>query len=121
MNISGIKDCYGCGVCATVCARQIIDIALNENGFLEPRITDEGKCTNCRLCVDVCSYSHKELSLKASCVKSFAAWSKDAAVRRKCSSGGVGFEVGRTLIGEGYKVCGVRYNEIGRASCRERV
>ena len=86
MNISGIKDCYGCGVCATVCARQIIDIALNENGFLEPRITDEGKCTNCRLCVDVCSYSHKELSLKASCVKSFAAWSKDAAVRRKCSS-----------------------------------
>lgn len=110
MNISGIKDCYGCGVCATVCARQIIDIALNENGFLEPRITDEGKCTNCRLCVDVCSYSHKELSLKASCVKSFAAWSKDAAVRRKCSSGGVGFEVGRTLIGEGYKVCGVRYN-----------
>ncbi len=48
--------------------------------------------------------------MKASCVKSFAAWSKDAAVRRKCSSGGVGFEVGRTLIGEGYKVCGVRYN-----------
>ena len=60
--------------------------------------------------MDVCSYSHKGLSLKDSCARSYAAWSKDAAVRRKCSSGGVGFEVGRTLIDEGYKVCGVRYN-----------
>ena len=31
-------------------------------------------------------------------------------MRRKCSSGGVGFELGRTLIGEGDKVCGVMYN-----------
>lgn len=66
--------------------------------------------------MDVCSYTHDELSLSGVSAKSYAAWSNDAAVRRKCSSGGVGFELGRTLIEQGYKVCGVRYNsETNRA------
>lgn len=116
MNISNIHDCYGCGVCATVCSRNIIEIALNADGFYEPRIMGKEKCTDCGLCTDVCSYSHENLSLKNACVRSYAAWSNDGKVRRKCSSGGVGFEVGRTLINNGYKVCGVRYNpDVNRA------
>lgn len=110
MNISNIKDCFGCGVCATVCARHIIDIKLNADGFYEPQITDAVKCTDCGLCTAVCSYSHEGLALTDSNIKSYAAWSNDTQVRRKCSSGGVGFEIGHTLIGKGYKVCGVRYN-----------
>ena len=31
-------------------------------------------------------------------------------VRRKCSSGGAGFEIGKYLLGQGYKVCGVRFD-----------
>ena len=110
MNISNIKDCFGCGVCATVCARHIINIKLNTDGFYEPLITDAAKCTDCGLCTKVCSYSHEGLALTDSDINSYAAWSNDARVRRKCSSGGVGFEIGRTLISKGYKVCGVRYN-----------
>ena len=110
MNIRFIHDCYGCGVCATVCAKQIINIEQNEDGFYEPRITDDIKCTDCGLCLDVCAYSHDDLSLKDRGINSYGAWSKDEAVRRKCSSGGVGFELGRTLLADGYKVCGVRYN-----------
>lgn len=116
MNISNIHDCYGCGVCAVVCSQKIIEISLNSDGFYEPNITDASKCTNCGLCVDVCAYSHDELSVNNSPLKSYAAWSKEPAVRRKCSSGGVGFEIGRYLINQGYKVCGVRYNvETNRA------
>ena len=110
MNISNIKDCFGCGVCATVCAHNIIDIRLNSDGFYEPYITDAAQCTDCGLCMDVCSYSHEGLALNDAHIKSYAAWSNDVQVRRKCSSGGVGFEVGRTLIDKGYKVCAVRYN-----------
>lgn len=110
MNISNIHDCYGCGVCATVCRREIIHIRLNKDGFFEPSIDELDKCSNCGLCTDVCSYSQEGLSLKNTSIHSYAAWSKDTAVRRKCSSGGVGFELGRTLINQGYKVCGVRYN-----------
>ena len=109
-SISEIHNCYGCGVCATVCGKNIIKIHLNKDGFYEPYIDEPEKCTNCGLCVDVCSYSQDGLSLKEAKLTSFAAWSKDSAVRRKCSSGGVGFELGRALINKGYKVCGVRYN-----------
>lgn len=110
MNISHIQNCYGCGVCATVCGQKIIDIILNEDGFYEPRISKPEKCTDCGLCLNVCSYSHDDLALKNPVIKSYGAWSKDNAVRRKCSSGGVGFELGRYLIEQGYKVCGVRYD-----------
>lgn len=110
MNVSHIHDCYGCGVCATVCSKHIIKISLNVDGFYEPCIIDQSKCTDCGLCIDVCAYSHDGLTLKEQCIKSYAAWSNDAQVRRKCSSGGVGFEIGRILIERGYKVCGVRYN-----------
>lgn len=110
MNISNIHDCFGCGVCATVCAHNVIEIKLNKAGFYEPVMKYGDKCTDCGLCVAVCSYSHEGLSLTDSCIKSYAAWSNDEKVRRKCSSGGVGFEVGKALIDKGYKVCGVRYN-----------
>mgnify|MGYP001777843849 CR=1 FL=1 len=108
-SISDIKNCYGCGVCATVCSKQIIEITLNKDGFYEPHITDISKCTDCGLCRNTCSYVHDDLSLQDRCVRSYAAWNNDEKVRRKCSSGGIGFEIGRTLIKNGYKVCGVKY------------
>lgn len=110
MRISSISNCFGCGVCAIACRKGIIKIVLNKDGFYEPNITEPDKCVDCGLCVDVCSYSHDDLSLTNPQITSYAVWSKDTQVRRKCSSGGVGFEVGRTIISEGGKVCGVRYN-----------
>lgn len=109
-NIGLVHDCYGCGVCATACGRKIIEIVQNANGFYEPRITDENKCTQCGICTEVCAYLHDELSLKEVEIHPYAAWSKDHLVRRKCSSGGAGFEVGKYLLSQGYKVCGVRYD-----------
>lgn len=109
-NISSVHDCYGCGVCATACGRKIIEIGLNEDGFYEPHISDESKCTHCGICTDVCAYLHDELSLKEVEIHPYAVWSKDHLVRRKCSSGGAGFEEGKYLLKQGYKVCGVRYD-----------
>ena len=117
-NISNVKDCYGCGVCATVCAKKIIDIRLNKDGFYEPSITEPDKCTGCGLCTDVCAFSHKELAIDKEHVRisSWGGWSNDARVQRKCSSGGIGFEIAKQLIEKDYKLCGCRYNaEAGRA------
>lgn len=65
MNITDVRDCYGCGVCATVCARNIIELRLNADGFYEPYLTDKSKCTDCGLCLSVCSYANDGLSLKS--------------------------------------------------------
>lgn len=115
-NIGKIHNCFGCGVCAIACGRKIIDLGLNEDGFYEPHITDERKCTNCGVCTDVCAYMHDDIALNNKVISSYGAWSKDSQVRRKCSSGGVGFEVAKTLLADNYKVCAVKYvAETGRA------
>ena len=111
MNISAIVDCYGCGVCAKVCPKEIISVRINKDGFYEPYLTEDISCTQCGLCVSVCSYQDNNLAVKKNTlVNSYAAWSKDKAIREKCSSGGVGFEVGQYLINQGYQVVGCRYN-----------
>lgn len=110
-NITSIHNCYGCGVCAASCAKKIITIELNRDGFYEPRITNDAQCTHCGICTDVCAFSHTDLANKeAYPIKSWAAWSNDEQVRRKCSSGGIGFEIGRQLIEQGYKAVGCRYD-----------
>lgn len=111
-NVSNIKDCYGCGLCATICAKKIIEISLDKNGFYEPRITEPEKCTNCGLCTDVCAFSHKELALEKenTQIRSWGGWSNDERVQRKCSSGGIGFEIAKQLIEKDYKLCACRYN-----------
>lgn len=110
MNISNIHSCYGCGVCAIACGKKIIDIRLNADGFYEPYIKDPSKCSNCGLCLEVCSYSHCITALKEIPKESYAAWSKEVGVRRVSASGGAGFEIGRYLIGQGFKVVAVKYD-----------
>ena len=111
-NVSSIHNCYGCGVCAASCGKRIINIRLNEDGFYTPYIDNPDKCTQCGICLDVCAFNHEECALKPSelNVKSWAAWSNNEAVRRKCSSGGIGFEIGKQLIEQGFHAVGCRYD-----------
>ncbi len=109
-NISRVSSCYGCGVCSIVCNQKIIEIKLNNDGFYEPLILNQDRCTHCGSCLDVCSFVHNELSESREYLNSYAAWSLDSSIRSKCTSGGVAFELEKLLLMQGYKVCGVRYN-----------
>ena len=109
-NISHIKDCFGCGVCATICPKNIISISLNQDGFYEPHIYETDKCIECGLCLSVCAYSHDDLAIQNTPIHGYAGWSNNSSVRLSSTSGGVGFEIARYLLEKGYKVCGVRYN-----------
>ena len=109
-NIGQIRNCFGCGVCAVVCGKKIINVHLNADGFYEPCIKEINACTNCGMCLEVCSFSHDNLSLFDSSIRSYVGWSNDEKTRKKCSSGGVAYEFGKWVLNNGGKVCGVRYN-----------
>lgn len=109
-NISDIHNCYGCGVCSKPCPLHIIDLHLNSEGFYEPYLTEPDKCIHCGLCREVCAFIKDKPAYDNPPIISYAAWSNDKQVQRKCSSGGVGFEIARCLLDKGYKTIGVRYN-----------
>lgn len=115
MTVINNKDCYGCGVCSVICPKNAIEIGLNNDGFYAPQISLE-KCVDCGLCAKACAYNYNELSTINPVIKSFAGWSRDKQIRKDCTSGGVAFELARTAISDGNKVCGVKYNgETSRA------
>ncbi len=112
-NISKLHDCYGCGVCTAACPVNIIQLRENKLGFYEPVIISEDKCIECGLCLKVCAFNNRGLALKNNTPECMAGWSENAIIRQRCSSGGIGFEIGKQLIEKGYKACGVRY-DIGK-------
>lgn len=110
MNISSLKNCYGCGVCVAACPFNIIALKENGQGFYSPVIEDQERCVNCGICLEVCAFNHPDPLISGGDIKGFAGWSNSGSTREWCSSGGVGFEIGKFLIESGYKACGVRYN-----------
>ena len=116
-NIAKLHDCYGCGVCCKVCPTHVIELQENDKGFYSPVIKDEGGCIECGLCLKICAFNHDKVANDCPHdVTGYASWSNDEQVRRDCSSGGVGFEMGRELLAQGYKPIVVKYDAAsGRA------
>ena len=103
-NITKFPFCYGCGVCEITCPHKIISMRLNADGFYAPVIDEPEKCTECGLCLSVCAHNSADLPARErEEIKSFAAWSKDHLTRLKCSSGGVGMEIARAALSQGFK------------------
>lgn len=109
-NIVSNINCFGCGVCALVCPHKLISIELNVDGFYVPIIKSIDQCSQCGLCVKVCSYLDTHTPSNSFVKTSYAAYNKDAQIRKQASSGGVAYAIADSLVRLEYKICAVRYN-----------
>nr|WP_325300666.1 polysaccharide pyruvyl transferase family protein [uncultured Oscillibacter sp.] len=77
--------CTGCSACAAVCPKDAITLARDKEGFAFPAV-DLGKCVRCGLCTKTCPMLRQRE--KKPLPAAFAAWNKEADVRRDSTSGG---------------------------------
>ena len=97
------ENCIGCSLCAVECPKGAISFT-DESGFVLP-VIDASTCIDCGKCVKVCK---KDLAPKHNVeTKAYAAWSVDPVVRSASTSGGVGYEIAKYLVGQGYAYLGV--------------
>ena len=107
-NVSQFSYCYGCGVCAITCPKDIITLTLKD-GFYQPVVRNVD-CIDCGQCLSVCAFYHEKNENNGSDIQFYAAYSNDEDVRNRCSSGGIGFELVKYAVRNDFSFCGVRYN-----------
>ena len=112
------SPCSGCGACATICPKNAITITLDNEGLYTATV-DESICVGCGMCKKVCMRSeiHDGTPLRNGAV--VAAQSSDASTVKKCTSGGIAFEMSKFAFDNGMGVLGVIYNyDTNRAESR---
>lgn len=103
------NKCIGCKLCAEVCNADAINFRY-ELGFWYPEI-DEQKCTKCGLCEKTCPSLNEIDTNRKKQPDIFAVWTKNTEQRIKCTSGGICFELAKSIIDVGGYVAGVEWDE----------
>ena len=100
--------CTSCAACENVCPKDAISMHLDKNGFLRP-IVNEVKCIHCGLCEKKCPIKKKVTSPNCNYEVPFvyAAFTKDAQIRIKSSSGGLFSVLATEILKQNGAVIGV--------------
>lgn len=104
-NISSVKNCFGCGICAVKCPRKAICMKANRLGQSEPCV-DKKTCTGCGICKDICP-TYIDVSIKDKWKKeAYIAVNCDKDMLKKSASGGISAALTYKWILNGGYVCG---------------
>ena len=108
-NLPLASDCCGCTACISVCKHNAIDLYVDDEGFLYPRIN--WNCKECHLCEKVCPILIRD----SNCIVEtepiiYVLHLKDEQLLLKSSSGGAFSAFASTIINEGGTVYGVAYD-----------
>ena len=111
MNIRTVSQqntCRGCGVCASICPVNAIEMRLDRHGLYYADLA-ENLCIQCDKCATVCSVLQtKPSSNQAKAI--FYAYNKNPRHRLASSSGGAIGALVQAILAQGYQVMGAAYN-----------
>lgn len=96
-NLPLENECCGCGACVDACRHNAIDLIESDNYFYIPSI-NQSKCIDCGLCEKKCNILNPPIKNKGKETKSYAAWTTDKELIRKCASGGVFGEIAKYYL-----------------------
>lgn len=109
MGKSNKKKCTACGACENICPKNAIKMKEDAQGFLYPSI-DEKKCINCHLCEIVCQ--NIDTITKNFPPKTIALQSKNYALTKKSSSGGMFAQIAKYILSNNGIVFGCAMEKI---------
>ena len=107
-DVSGVKDCVGCGSCSGRCPTDAITMQYSADGFLYPHV-DETLCVQCGICLEACP-TQRQLPATAIPDSCYAVQAEDD-VRMGASSGGVFPMLAQYVLDQGGYVAGAVYDE----------
>lgn len=104
-------DCTGCKMCGDICPTHAISFEANRQGFWHP-VIDHEKCVDCGLCLRKCPVGDKRGDgKKEGEIKAYAAWSRNDAVRRESTSGGLYYEFASYVLSQKGYIVGSVYTD----------
>ena len=105
------SQCSGCHACASVCPKNCITMAKDEEGFLYPK-AESSECIECGLCKKICPILNPlECEKSEKDIVAYAAMNKAEDIRLKSSSGGVFTALATAVLQKGGVVFGAAFNE----------
>lgn len=105
-----VDACTLCGGCRNACPTDAISYTREHRGFAYP-VIDPAKCVGCDRCERVCPVLAPRNHPQEGYPIAYAARTKDEAVRRASTSGGVFYELASRVLDEGGMVCGAVFDE----------
>lgn len=104
-------ECCGCTACASICPLHAISMVADKLGFLFPQV-DEAKCTDCGLCVQVCSFrAPYDITSDLPQPESYAVRHKDSNEIALSQSGAAFVLLSDWVLDQGGVVYGAGYEE----------
>lgn len=102
-------ECVGCTACVSICPRDVIHMAYNEEGFQYPVVFNLDSCVECGLCENVCPVIQNSPEKKRVDI-AYIGQNTDEEIRRESASGGFFSALAISVLRNKGVVYGVAYD-----------